>query len=133
MEKINFENLPSTNTPINVNNLNQMQTNAENAIENLITTQDVASREGVAQIGGVLIQWGYLSGVTVPASGYTTYTINYKKEFKTIPAVCVTPLGNYNIIAQAKEVAKNYLSINVRSVDGYERTERTYHWCAIGT
>ena len=30
MEKINFENLPSTNTPINANNLNQLQTNVEN-------------------------------------------------------------------------------------------------------
>lgn len=29
MQKINFENLPSTNTPINATNLNQMQTNME--------------------------------------------------------------------------------------------------------
>lgn len=35
MEKINFENLPSTNTPINATNLNQMQTNIENT--NIIT------------------------------------------------------------------------------------------------
>ncbi len=32
MDKINFENLPSTNTPINADNLNQLQTNIENAI-----------------------------------------------------------------------------------------------------
>lgn len=32
MDKINFENLPSTNTPISAENLNLMQTNAENAI-----------------------------------------------------------------------------------------------------
>ena len=32
MEKINFENLPSTNTPISAENLNQIQTNVENAI-----------------------------------------------------------------------------------------------------
>lgn len=32
MEKINFENLPSTNTPINAENLNQLQTNVEDAI-----------------------------------------------------------------------------------------------------
>ena len=30
MEKIIFENLPSTNTPINASNLNQLQTNVEN-------------------------------------------------------------------------------------------------------
>lgn len=33
MEKINFENLPSTNTPINANNLNQLQNNVEEAID----------------------------------------------------------------------------------------------------
>ena len=32
MEKIVFENLPSTKTPINAKNLNQIQNNAENAI-----------------------------------------------------------------------------------------------------
>lgn len=35
MEKINFQNLPSTETPINSTNLNQMQTNIENAINKL--------------------------------------------------------------------------------------------------
>ena len=35
MQKINFENLPSTNTPINASNLNQIQTNVENAINNV--------------------------------------------------------------------------------------------------
>lgn len=34
MNKINFENLPSTNTPINSSNLNQMQTNVENEFAN---------------------------------------------------------------------------------------------------
>lgn len=33
MQKITFENAPSTNTPINATNLNQMQTNIENAID----------------------------------------------------------------------------------------------------
>lgn len=32
MDKINFENLPSTNTPISAENLNQLQENIENAI-----------------------------------------------------------------------------------------------------
>ena len=33
MQKITFENSPSTNTPINATNLNLMQTNIENAID----------------------------------------------------------------------------------------------------
>lgn len=36
MEKIDFENLPSTNTPINANNLNDMQDNIETAINTIL-------------------------------------------------------------------------------------------------
>lgn len=32
MQKINFQNLPSTTTPVNATNLNALQTNVENAI-----------------------------------------------------------------------------------------------------
>ena len=35
MKKINFENLPSTNTPVSAGNLNQMQSNIEESIDNL--------------------------------------------------------------------------------------------------
>lgn len=35
MTKITFENLPSTNTPLNASNLNQLQTNVENAIDSV--------------------------------------------------------------------------------------------------
>lgn len=42
MEKINFNDLPNTNTPINSSNLNQLQTNIENAIEekNIYLTEE---------------------------------------------------------------------------------------------
>lgn len=43
MEKINFEDLPSKNTPINATNLNQIQTNVENEFEktnNNVSTLD---------------------------------------------------------------------------------------------
>ena len=36
MEKINFENLPLTNTPINAENLNNLQDNVKNAIPAVI-------------------------------------------------------------------------------------------------
>lgn len=41
MELINFENLPSTNTPINAQNLNQMQKNIEKAIEDIYPTNEI--------------------------------------------------------------------------------------------
>lgn len=34
MQKINFQNLPNTTTPINATNLNQLQTNVETDIDN---------------------------------------------------------------------------------------------------
>ena len=37
MDKINFQNLPSTETPINADNLNLLQDNIEDAIEELKT------------------------------------------------------------------------------------------------
>ena len=35
MQKINFENKPSTNSPINADNLNLLQDNVEDAINNI--------------------------------------------------------------------------------------------------
>ena len=40
MTKITFENLPSTNTPLNATNLNQLQTNVENAINEFTESVD---------------------------------------------------------------------------------------------
>lgn len=37
MQKINFQNLPSTTTPVNATNLNALQTNVENAIPTKIS------------------------------------------------------------------------------------------------
>lgn len=36
MQKITFENLPSTNTPLNASNLNTLQDNVEDAINNIL-------------------------------------------------------------------------------------------------
>lgn len=38
MQKIPFEDLPSTNTPINATNLNAIQNNVEGAFKNVLTT-----------------------------------------------------------------------------------------------
>lgn len=41
MEKINFEDLPSTDTPVNADNLNSLQDNIEKAIENYSLEEQV--------------------------------------------------------------------------------------------
>lgn len=58
MQKINFQDLPSTTTPLSANNLNQLQTNVENAINGVIesgTTNDITY---VKYADGTLIQYG---------------------------------------------------------------------------
>lgn len=49
MDKINFENRPSTNTPINAKNLNRMQDNAENGIEEATAVSYVTAFLGTKQ------------------------------------------------------------------------------------
>lgn len=58
MEKINFENLPSTNTPINATNLNQLQTNVENAINGVVESGSNSNGSWVKFEDGTLIQRG---------------------------------------------------------------------------
>lgn len=80
----------------------------------------------------IKIEYGTLTDVTVPASSYTAYTVNFSKAFTNPPVVIITPKGNYNIIGQVSSATKKQFVLNVRSVDGYERTERNYDWIAIG-
>lgn len=65
MNKINWENLPSTATPINAENLNAMQDNIEEAIEELIISEDKT-----ISVSAVANQYKYAEkSITVPA-GY---------------------------------------------------------------
>lgn len=48
MEKIVFENAPSTNTPINANNLNQLQANVEDAIKKSLAKVGLSGDETLA-------------------------------------------------------------------------------------
>lgn len=72
MEKINFENLPSTNTPINATNLNQLQTNVENAIGDLIKYQDFTS-ESFAVTSGTSYQ-GSIQVIVPDGYEYLTHS-----------------------------------------------------------
>lgn len=50
MQKITFENLPSTDTPINASNLNTLQDNVEDAIDSLMSnTYGTSQTEGYCQ------------------------------------------------------------------------------------
>lgn len=128
MNKILFKNFPSKETPLNAQNLNQMQTNIENAINSITPT----TQQGKLKIGNILIQWGVLSNVIVPASSYTQYEVTFPETYTSTPEVFIQSKGNYNIIAQVAYNNTASTFINVRSNDGTERTGRNFAWLAIG-
>lgn len=74
MEKINFEDLPSENTPLNADNLNRLQQNVENGISDAIKNQFLGYRPmvglNVIPIGLSYIwlseNWLIFPQVTVP-------------------------------------------------------------------
>lgn len=84
------------------------------------------------KIGNTLIQWGYLTNVTVPATSYDSYTVSFDIPFKERPEVTATPRGNYNISCQVSSSSEAQFVLNVRSGDGAERTSRSFSWIAVG-
>lgn len=55
MEKINFKNLPDTSTPINAENLNQIQANIENAINGIVESGSNANGTWIKFSDGTMI------------------------------------------------------------------------------
>lgn len=89
MNKINFQDLPNTTTPINASNLNLVQTNTENAIaENgepvvLVTltsgTTSTVTVQDLSQYRYILLQCNYHSDINrVMGTAIGTY-----QQFKT--------------------------------------------------
>lgn len=75
MEKINFKNLPDTSTPLNAENLNQLQANVENAI-NEVEGIDYTSQcefTGCTLNAGKIYKIGKLVFVQVLITATATY------------------------------------------------------------
>lgn len=136
MERIDFKNYPDESTPLSAENLNQLQTNIEeaifNSIEEALKVESIEDQAGVFLIGNVRIEFGMLDNITVPASGYKTGKITFSKAFSTTPAVFLQQKGNYNIKFDVSSNNMIEAVINMRSVDGNERTNRSFYWLAIG-
>lgn len=82
MDKINFQNLPNTTTPVNATNLNQLQTNVENAINAIttVTTESITPASGVTMStysylrkNGKVVDFYYqFNGIAISADTVTT-------------------------------------------------------------
>lgn len=93
---------------------------------------NIKAQSGKLKIGVILIQWGILSNVEVPATSYTQYVVTFPEAYTSAPEVFVQSKGNYNIIAQVSSSNTISTYINVRSNDGSARTGRNFSWLAIG-
>lgn len=81
MQKINFENLPSTNTPINATNLNQMQTNTEDAINGIIESNNNSNGTYIKYADGTLIQRGKYTTPSIEATAGYRQSVNLPINF----------------------------------------------------
>ena len=101
MQKITFVN---ENAPyVSAENLNQMQTNVESAINEIIETGNNSNGSWVKLKNGTLIQYGYKEYTNIAITGY---------DFSTLSGVVVTV--NFPI-----EFASNdYFATASNSVDG---------------
>lgn len=113
MNKINWENLPSQATPINAENLNQMQTNIENAINSFTTTTDTN--------GWTVLNFGHYKeyvkkifiSKVIEGNQWGETPISY------IPAGLST-LGNRILTASAK-CRDNAISVNICCEDNWSQ------------
>lgn len=71
MDKINFSNLPSTTTPVNATNMNQLQTNVDNGkIDKTLTTLNTVDLNTVKETG-----FNYCSNCTNRPVEYNGYLV----------------------------------------------------------
>ena len=110
MNKINFQNLPNTTTPVNATNLNQVQTNVENAINsvdtavtNLQTEVNTKSTYSTTEtvigtwIDGKPIYRKVIDIGNLPNNDYkdVAHNINNIRDFTKIDAIINTGTGYY--------------------------------------
>lgn len=77
MQKINFQNLPSTSTPLNATNLNQLQTNVENAIKESNPVGTIKIFAGSTAPTGYLICDGSAKSRTTYSELFSTIGTTY--------------------------------------------------------
>lgn len=94
MQKLIFEDYPSTNTPIDADNLNLMQDNVEEAINEIVEEGTNTDGTYIKYSNGKMFCYGYVQiGVR-----------NYPQEFIENPLTIITPVDsntNYMHIVQA--------------------------------
>lgn len=145
MEKIIFEDLPSTKTPINATNLNQLQTNVENAISAIVESGSNINGSWIKFEDGTMIWWGSITLETIEitnsfgslyrTAGNTYGNVGFGISFKEKPKIFASLSGNYN--AWLSTVGKNATATETGTIMLVSATnevvwEETISYLAIG-
>ena len=141
MNKINFQNLPSTATPLNAENLNQMQSNIENAINNILQSGTTNNVNYIKYIDGTLIQYGKvtLQSYTRRSSGGLTYwsqgtTITLPVSFLNVNYSVTTNVSsaNMNNFAQSYGAIESVNRVKISFASTADEDNRDIDFICIG-
>ena len=141
MQKINFQNLPNTTTPLNAQNMNAIQDNAETAINqvasalnNLIQLGTFTDANGSFTIGSIGVEFGTVT--VTPSSGsspdyYGSTSVTFVNTYAKAP-------GMFANLGAGFQSVKNVATINVSTTGGNvwmtasAQTARTCRYFVIG-
>lgn len=138
MEKINFEDLPSTDTPIDSTNLNLLQTNVENAINGVIE-----NGEGYIKFGdGTMICYKNIEfsiGTMTQQGSFWRYdnanlSISFAKSFASKPTISGTIVaGNYaSLLYVINCTSEKITQINILTLSDASNQKTNINYIAIG-
>lgn len=103
MEKIIFQDYPSTETPLNAENLNQVQTNIENAINGIVESGSNENGEWIKWADGTMICGKKITGTVACnkawGSLFETGAISlgsWSQTFKKFHTISITNHGTSN-------------------------------------
>ena len=117
MQKITFEDLPSTNTPINATNLNQVQTNTENAINGTILYNNASGSNGTIQLSDSVSNYTYLEIYAKP---------NVANYVPIVTKALITGTTNYIYISFATVDSSAVIYQKARVVEATGTSISTY-------
>lgn len=145
MNKINFQNLPSKETPINSTNLNQIQENMEEAVDEL-KIQTITSNSGIAIKfpDGIMICSGTVYTGTIEQSAWSNWgsltsvdkslSINFPVPFVSKPTITATnsSMGNNYWIVRCIATASQITSLSMSRGTIPSSSDYGFSYTAIG-
>lgn len=125
MEKINFQDLPSTNTPINASNLNQMQDNIEDSLtykNDILFAWDDVETDGTYTLanGKKFSDYNLIEFVTARTSIIKSYSSLISSEGKIFQLIYYESpsSGKTEIIIQIEYISDTQFKCNMSAYTG---------------